>query len=105
MIQGENYRTIRVQNSVDQRAHIQYQTDVPEVRACGSRIKGHVAAHQSKGRLVGATGQLTDVMLDRLAQGATTLPLLQAVSWRVSKVGSGCLAAATRLKDPSLHPL
>ena len=101
MIQGENYRTIRA-HSVDQRAHIQYQTDVPE---CGSRIKGHVAAHQSKGRSVGATGQLTDIMLDRLAQGATTLPLLQAVSWRVSKVGSGCLAAATRLKDPSLHPL
>ena len=49
----------RIQAHMDQRAHMQHLTDVPEVQAHGT-VRGHVAAYQSKGRSVGPTLQSAD---------------------------------------------
>ena len=47
----------RIQPHMDQRAHIQQQTDLPEVQAHGERTRGHMGGHQSKGGAMGATCQ------------------------------------------------
>ena len=62
MIQGENRRPIRrrIQAHMDQRAHLQYQTDVPEAQERAAMTREHVAAHQSNRRSMGPTGQSAD---------------------------------------------
>ena len=45
----------RIQAQMDPRAHMQYQTDLPEVQARGEMIRGNVGGLQSKGEPMGPT--------------------------------------------------
>ena len=50
----------RIQAHMDQRAHIQQQTDVPGVQASGEFTRGHMGAHQRRLEVVGPTCQSAD---------------------------------------------
>ena len=50
----------RIQAHMDQRAHIQYQTDISQAQARGTVTRGHTAAEQSNRKSVGPIGQSAD---------------------------------------------
>ena len=45
----------RIQAQMDPRAHMQHQTDLPNIQARGTVTKGHMGGHQSNLEAVGAT--------------------------------------------------
>ena len=55
MIHGKNRRA-----HMDQRAHMQHQTDIPGVQARGKSIEGHVSGHSGKLEVVGPSGLSVD---------------------------------------------
>jgi len=72
-------RECRIQAHMDQRAHMQNQTDVSQAQARGSSIRRHVAAHQRRLEAVGPVECRPTTMVGRVAHCSTVDGLIQPV--------------------------
>ena len=61
----------KIQVHMDQRAHMQNQTDVSQAQARGSSIRRHVAAHQRRLEAVGPVECRPTTMVGRVSPTST----------------------------------
>ena len=107
MIQGENYRPIRAQNSGSHVSKGPHSVPKRHTRSPGMWIKDQKTRGgppEQRGGRWGPLGSRPTAMLRRLTQGATALPLLQVASWQLPKVDSRCLGRCNSVERPFLTP-
>ena len=69
----------KIQVHMDQRVHMQNQTDVSQAQARGSSIRRHVVAHQRRLEAVGPVECRPTPMVGRVAHCSTVDGLIQLV--------------------------